>query len=221
MARWPLVFVLLLGAAGLSIPSSPAAYAEEPGSAESGEPDDPGGSEGDAKAAAKENQAPPAHPEGEYGGVVPGRPAPPPQASAAAGKPRPKPTKPTVTWLGFQPLEGAASRVFVQLSTQGSYSQSVVGKELVVRVEDVRLGAYNQTRPLDTRFFQTPVARVVARRVAKKGRGKNRTPGGVELRISFKDTRDVRASDAHIEAASDGYVYLYLDFGPATAPSGS
>lgn len=238
MLRWPNVIALVIAllvippvvmhlCPGLSAHPSFLAHAEAPASAN---PDDAEGSEdasapGDSGAseAAATPPAPPVHSEGDYGGVVPDRLAPPPTShDAAATKPRARPAKPTVTWLGFQPLPGGASRVFVQLSTQATYSQSVVpvvpsGTDdvLVVLIPDVRLGATNQTRPLNTTYFATPLARVVARRVSAKGRGKKRTPGGVALTLSFKDKSQVRAADAHLETAPGGYVYLYLDFGPA------
>ena len=147
----------------------------------------------------RDAQAP--HKEGEYGGVVPGK------APEGAPTHKKKPKGPTLTWVGFQTFEGGSSRVFVQLNVQASYTQNVVGDELVVTVAGVKLGNFNHGRPLDTSFFAAAVARVKAQRV--KGRG----AAGVELRIKFKGGAPQQA-DAHLEPAQDGYQYLYLDFGP-------
>ncbi len=147
-----------------------------------------------------------ANPEGEYTGVAPGKP----KGEAKKVK---KPSRPTVTWVGFQPLAAGASRVFLQLSTAPSYDQEVVGKELVVSLADFRVETRNDTRPLDTRFFGRAVARVSAKPARIKGKKGKR--GGVEVHVEFKDGTAARQADAHVEQGPDGFHYLYLDFGPA------
>lgn len=137
-----------------------------------------------------------------YGGVVPGRPAQAPQGKI--------PARPTLTWIGFQPLDGGAARVFVQLSARVAYEQRVVGDELVVTVSEVAPGAKNHLRPLETQYFDTALASIRAERLRRKGR--RGRAGGVEIHVKFKGKP--READARIEKAPDGYHYLYLDFPP-------
>jgi hypothetical protein len=156
---------------------------------------------------------PDAHPEGEYGGVIPGKDG---KLKVVSGKParRKVPSKPTMTWVGFQMLGSGSSRVFLQLSASADYKQSVSGDELIVTLPGFRLEKSNDTRPLDTKFFGAAVTRVAAKRVGSRGRGKNKTPAGVEVRIQFKAAKDARSGDARLEKGDDGFHYLYLDFGP-------
>ena len=152
----------------------------------------------------RDDGAPAAHDPGDYGGVAPGAARPP---SKSRRKPR-RPTRPTVTWVGFQKLDDGGARVFLQLSVAGEYDQQVVGNDLVVSLPGMRLGSRNDSRPLDTRFFGTSIASVAARsaRVDKKG------TTGVEVRIRFKQPGSAHAASASTGTSSDGYQYLYLDF---------
>jgi hypothetical protein len=157
------------------------------------------------------NVTPPApHLEGEYGGVNPG------QAPAKTTK-KAKRKKPVVTWVGFQPLEGGSARVFAQMEAvsagASSFEQRVVGDELIVLIPKVGLNQRNNARPLDTHFFDGRIALVAAKRVAAKGRGRARTPAGVELRIKFKQGQAAQAN-GKLEQSQDGSTYLFLDFGP-------
>lgn len=142
--------------------------------------------------------------EGDYGGVVPGR------APAPGRAKRKKGGKPTVTWVGFQPLDAGAARVFVQLDAPASFEQRVVGDELVVTIPGARLNTRNNGRPLDASYFDTRVARVHA--TAARGRGR-RGGAGVEIRVQFKKGGATQA-DARLEMSQDGAHYLFLDFGP-------
>lgn len=150
------------------------------------------------------------HLEGEYGGVSPG------QAPAKTTK-KAKRKKPVVTWVGFQPLEGGSARVFAQLDGVAagatSFEQRVVGDELVVLIPKVALNQRNNARPLDTRFFEGRIAQVAAKKVAARGRGRARTPAGVELRIKFKQGQPSQAN-GKLEQGQDGSTYLFLDFAP-------
>lgn len=144
--------------------------------------------------------------EGDYHGVAPGK------ARPDARKVK-KPSRPTVMWIGFQPLEGGASRVFLQLSTAPSYLQGVAGKALVVSLADFRLETRNDMRPLDARFFDRAVARVFAK-PARLGKGRKGRRSGVEVHVEFKEGMTPKEADAHVEQGPDGFHYLYLDFGP-------
>jgi hypothetical protein len=131
--------------------------------------------------------APPAR--ADYAGVTPGHP--PPKKNDGP--------KATLTWVGFQ-AEGRTPRVFVQLSSSGSFDQKLVGRDLVVNLPGYHVDTKNNTRPLKTEDFGTDVLRVVARP----------TKTGVELRVHFKGP----ARQAKLRSAdeSDGWSYLYLDF---------
>ena len=111
-----------------------------------------------------------------------------------------------MAWIGFPRLDGGGARVFMQLSQDVPYEQSVVGDALVVALPGVKLGHRNQSRFIDTSFFDTRVARVETRRL----KGKR---GGVEVIVTFKKGASAKA-DAKIETGADGARYLYLDFAP-------
>ncbi len=141
-------------------------------------------------------------PAGDYQGVTPGQGAAKKKSDVPA-PPKKRPGRPTVTWIGFQALDGGSARVFVQASHSFTFSQRVQGGELIVTLPELRLGHYNFQRFLDTSFFGTPVKTVQAR--PAKGHG-------VELHVKFKGN-GAKQADARQEPAQDGYQYLYLDFG--------
>ena len=137
--------------------------------------------------------------EGEYQGVTPGTK----KRGDMPAPPKKRPGKPTITWIGFQELEGGSARVFIQASHTFTYSQRVAGDDLVVSMPDLKLGNYNFQRFMDTSFFDAPTKIIKARPLKKRG---------VELHIKFKG-KAARQADARLEQAQDGYHYLYLDFG--------
>ena len=141
-----------------------------------------------------EEQAP-LHLVTDYAGVVPGAPA----------RPKKRPAKPTLTWIGFQ-AEGGAPRVFVQSSHPITAEQRVAGDELVVSLGELAIGERNNTRPLDCRFFGTDVARVWATRGRK---------GQVELHVRFKDKGAARQAAAKI-SEEGGFTLVLLDLGAAS-----
>jgi hypothetical protein len=96
------------------------------------------------------------NPEGDYGGVHPGQPH-----KVEPGKKQKKPPpKGTLSWIGFEAKDGG-SEIFLQSVAPFEVSQRVDGSTLVVTLTGVsRLGA-NVWRPIDTRFFDTPVSRMV------------------------------------------------------------
>lgn len=136
----------------------------------------------------------------EYEGVVPGESARPPGAPWRSRRWTP------VYWIGFQPAEG---RLFVQLGRELDYQQRVTDAgELIVFLPKARLANQNAARPLVTRYFDTAVAQVDARRVPRR-RGR---AAGVELRVSFKDEGAAAEAAASLRREDDGYHYLYLSF---------
>lgn len=146
---------------------------------------------------------------GDYQGVVPGGEA---EIRPAKGLPANR-----ITWLGFQPRADGSARLFIQLTSEASYTQEVKDGVLVIKLEGVRFQRTRRGRRLDTRYFDTALAQVTSRRVHKR-RARRSSPAqtaGVELRIEFKNPPDVREAQATMQAEEDGYHYLYLDFGPS------
>lgn len=179
----------LLLAVGLASLSSPSAFAEreldeEPGRAE-----------------------PAPRKEGEYGGVRPGQ-RPRAQEGKAARPPRPG----TVSWLGFS-AQGQTATVWVQAAGELAWAQRVEGRTLIVSFDGVKALARNVVRPIDTRYFDGPVARVsmgkVKARKAHKGQPARRA--GVELRIEFENASEAREAAARTAVEADGLWYLYLE----------
>jgi len=140
--------------------------------------------------------------QGGYQGVTPGQSGGAKKKNEMPAPPKRRPGRPTVTWIGFQALDGGSARVFVQSSHTFSFEQHVQGGELVVTLPELRLGHYNFQRFLDTSFFETPVKTIQARPSKR----------GVELHVKFKGNGP-RQADARQENAQDGYHYLFLDFG--------
>jgi hypothetical protein len=139
-------------------------------------------------------QAAPANAEGEYGGVQPGeKPAEPSKKKPAK--------KGTLSWIGFETKDGR-SQVFLQSPAPFEVSQHVEKGTLVVNLSGVSRLGQNTWRPIDTRFFDTSLSRIVAR---KKGKG-------IEVRIAFKDAKDAAQGTLRTATEADGMYYAYLSF---------
>jgi hypothetical protein len=150
------------------------------------------------------------HPEGDYGGVVPGQP----QRPDANGRPRKPLPKGTLSWVGFSSKDGT-TELFFQSAAPFEVVQHVEDGALVVDLSGVtKLGA-STWRPIDTRFFDGPVARVAAHAVGAT-KGKTPHPAGIEVRITFKDPKVVAQGSFRSATESDGLFYAYLTW---TAPA--
>ena len=152
------------------------------------------------------------HREGEYGGVNPtGRPSP----DAKLVRPAPR----TLGWVGFAATDGAGE-VFFQAAQPFTIVQRVEGGEVVVWLEGLTRQARNTRRPLDTRFFDAPVARIAARAVkaVRARKGKPGHPAGVEVRVAFRPGAPVSEGVVRTATEKDGLFYVYLTFAGA-APS--
>lgn len=145
------------------------------------------------------------HPEGEYGGVVPG------QSPKDAGKPKHPPPKGTLSWIGFEAKDGGA-QIFLQSIAPFEITQHVEGATLVIELAGIDRLGQNTWRPIDTRFFDTPVAQIVA----KRARGRR----GYEVAITFKSAKDAREASVRTATEADGYYYTYLTVG-GSAPEPS
>jgi hypothetical protein len=130
--------------------------------------------------------------EGEYRGVAPEHPDAPPGARLPRGVPE-------LTWPGFQELPGGNSRVFIQLTTPTTYTTRAESGRLVIRLKPARIGLRNNRRPLDTRFFDTPVRAVTARSL-----GGNAVDVVIELKMAT--THNLRVEDR------GGYTFILVDF---------
>ncbi len=142
------------------------------------------------------------HKEGEYGGVIPG------QKPDRPAKPKRPPPKGTLTWIGFEAKDGGA-QLFFQSVAPFQVSQKVIGGTVVATLDLTKL-ASNTWRRVDTRFFDNPLAGVIAKVVrGRKGRG-------IEVRISFKNAKDARERSLRTATEADGMHYAYLSFPEGT-----
>ena len=145
------------------------------------------------------------NPEGEYGGVEPGKP----KKADPAKKPKKPPPKGTLSWIGFEAKDGG-SQIFLQSVAPFEVSQRVDGNALVVSLTGVTRLGQNTWRPIDTRFFETTLSRITAK---KKGRG-------IELRVAFKNPKDATQGSVKTATEADGMYYTYLSFtGTGPAPT--
>lgn len=143
--------------------------------------------------------------EGEYGGVQPGQ-AKKPEAGKKAKKP---PPKGTLSWIGFETKNGGAD-VFLQSVAPFEVSQRVDNGVLIISLTGVSRLGHNTWRPIDTRFFDTSLSRITAK---KKGKG-------IEVRIAFKNAKDATQASVRTATEADGMYYAYLSFaGSAPAPA--
>jgi hypothetical protein len=155
------------------------------------------------------------HKEGQYGGVNPGEP-PAHDPPARPTKPRRPPPKGTLTWIGFEAKDGGAE-VFFQSVAPFELTQRVEGGSLIVHLGLPRLG-HNTWRQVDTRFFDNPLASIVARAVGAARATKTRPAraAGIEARITFKNAKDAREAQVRTATEADGMYYAYLTFPEGT-----
>jgi hypothetical protein len=150
------------------------------------------------------------HNEGEYGGVVPGTKHTPP---------KPVKVKGLLSWIGFEAKDGGGE-VFLQSIAPFEIAQRVENGVLVVHLSGLTRLGQNTWRPIDARFFETPIARISARKVGAT-RGKNAHPAGIEIRISFKNAKEAKEGQLRTATEPDGCFYAYLTWtGGGAAPEG-
>ncbi|QSQ16509.1 AMIN domain-containing protein [Myxococcus landrumensis] len=99
----------------------------------------------------------------------------------------------TMTLVGFQQQPGT-SRVFIQTNEPARYTVSEQGSAVVLELENSRIDLSNNTRPLDTSYFNSPVTKVEA-----DADGRN-----VRVTIQLRQ-------NAPVQARQDGNV-ISLDF---------
>lgn len=168
-------------------------------------------------ALADEGGAP--HGEGDYGGVVPGQTK---KAEPAKGKPKRPPPKGTLSWIGFEAKNGSAE-IFLQSPGPFEVAQHIEGSTLVLDLSGVSKLGQNTWRPIDTHFFDNPLARITAKRVGAARAGKDHPAhgAGIELRVTFKDPKGVKEGAVRTATEPDGYYYAYVAFAgvPSAAPT--
>jgi hypothetical protein len=144
--------------------------------------------------------------EGDYSGVQPGQ-AKKPEPTKKAKKP---PPKGTLSWIGFETKDGS-SDVFFQSVAPFEVSQKVDNGAVVVTLNGLTKLGHNTWRPIDTRFFDTPIARVSAK---KKGKG-------IEVRVAFKDAKQAAQGTVRTATEADGMYYVHVTFagGSPAVPS--
>lgn len=134
--------------------------------------------------------------EGQYSGVSSG--------SGQDKRNRPAAAKATLSWLGFAAKNGGAE-VFFQASAPFEIEQRVDGGVLSVRLIGLSKQVANTRRPIDTRYFDNPLARVAAKAI------KGKTPG-IDVRIVFKNAKDAKPGVMRTATEADGLFYVYLAF---------
>lgn len=140
------------------------------------------------------------HPVGFYSGVsvAGGRRAP--RTPDAVGT-----TPVVVTWAGFE-RAGEDAQVFVQLNGVAPYTIEQERGRVRVRIAGARVSSRNNLRPLDLRFFPTPVHSVVLK------------PMGADLVVTVTLKRPV-TPDVTMKPTEDGYSMLVLRFPGSSTPT--
>ena len=136
--------------------------------------------------------------EGDYSGVAPGL------NQDARKRPKQTVSKGSLSWLGFVSKNGGAE-VFFQSAAAFEIDQRVDGGVLSVRLRGLSKQVANTRRPIDTRFFDNPLARIVAKVV------KGKAPG-IDVRITFKNAKDAKVGTVRTATEADGFFYVYLSF---------
>lgn len=130
---------------------------------------------------------------GAYSGVTPGLPALPPLHLSARARARC-----TLTWTGFQLLPNG-SRVFLQSTQRVATTQASTAGLWTIRLPGCRVLTYNALRPLDTRFFDTPILSVRLRK-------RRRRPAALRVRLRRPATPRIRW------VRMQGVYYLFVTF---------
>lgn len=144
-----------------------------------------------------------ARPVGEYAGVEPGEAQPPPALGRVARR-RARPPRPSsiLTWPGFTPQPDGGSRFFVQTTDPVMPEVSVEAGRVVLLFRNTRIHLRNSARWLETRFFDTPVARA---RLERRGRD-------MAFVLYLRAAATPRISTEPAPGAA--FHYVYVDFPP-------
>lgn len=136
-----------------------------------------------------------------YAGVVPGK-------GGAASRTSASDVDGAVllTWPGFQLGADGSSRVFVQTSAPVEFDSEAQPRRFVLRLKGIKVPLSNNRRPLETKFFATPVTRV---RLARRGRDT----------LVILELREAATPQVYARQEGDGQSYVYVDFRGKSGPS--
>ena len=87
------------------------------------------------------------------------------EAVAKDAGPRPL----ALDWIGFRPREAGTSELFMLVTQPVKPREQVVGDRIYLMLDGVVPAKRNNTRSLDTRWFETPVAAITVKKIGKKG----------------------------------------------------
>jgi hypothetical protein len=118
----------------------------------------------------------------------------------------PKGGAPRLIWTGFQVTE-RGSRVFVQVTRDVQLDVQSVKGGLAVTLRSCRIHMRNNSRTLDTRFFESPVREVSV----------HQRRNGVELDIALKEPASATPRKEAGPGGSQFWVLWVLDFAPTAA----
>lgn len=127
-----------------------------------------------------------------YHGVIPGLPYMP-----RIHLPRNAAKRCYLTWTGFQLLP-TGSRLFLQFNRRPTVQKTVKGASLTIKLPGCRVASWNNTRPLYTRYFPTPVRYARVRR-----RGK-----ATVMTVLLKKPVAARTRVVRLQ----GWYYLFISF---------
>lgn len=133
-----------------------------------------------------------AAPAGGYRGVTPGLPGMP-----RIHLPKGAQKRCYLTWTGFQLLP-TGSRLFLQLNKKPTVNMTVKRAALTIKLPGCRVANWNNTRPLYTRYFPTPVRYARVRR-----RGK-----ATWMTVLLKKPMTARTRVVRLQ----GWYYLFITF---------
>jgi hypothetical protein len=134
----------------------------------------------------------PGHAAGTYTGVAPG-------GTLAKDVPASVTKTPaTITWPGFQMRADGTSRVFIQSTTPLSTQPSAAPGKFMVNLPGAHVLSGTNRLPLETRYFNTPVTRVML----------NTNREGAQLILEMRADVTPQLSS---ERGSSGYYFTYID----------
>lgn len=110
-----------------------------------------------------------------------------------------------ITWLGFQMRADGGSRFFLQMTQKPEFSVKKSEGRIEILLQSARIYMRNNRRPLETRFFSTPVLRSRLR-----GRGRD-----VAWIFEMKSQAHPQISTG---IGAGDYHFLYADFRAELTP---
>jgi hypothetical protein len=111
---------------------------------------------------------------------APARPSMPARGTGASRAGR----SAAITGIGFRPMSGG--EVIVRSDRELEYEVSSAETSVLIHLRNARIPLQNNRRPLDTRFFDGPVERVVPLQV----------PGGTDVRIELRQRAEMHLSQS-------------------------